>query len=273
MYLLNKVFNSEIKGIDEKEMTLTAYVSTDTVDRMGDILDPAGVDLGNYKKNPVVLWAHDYTKLPIGKAQWIKRDGNGILSKVKFASHEFAQEVFQLYKEGFLKAFSVGFIPKEWEDKENKKGAMNRVYTKWEMLEYSAVPVPANPDAVALALSKGLIKNADLKAMLEVKNDEPIQEFNNEVSNETVPANLETKDISKKENKEANPLDELMAENELLYKQMESLEKENQDLKYRLYVALKEKQDSLSEITADNVVKRIEDVTRGVIRKAQGKID
>ena len=77
-------FSSEIKGIDEKEQTLTAYVSTGARDRMNEVLDPAGIDMSNYKKNPVVLWAHDYTKPPIGKAMWIKKDGVGVLSKVKF---------------------------------------------------------------------------------------------------------------------------------------------------------------------------------------------
>lgn len=266
MELLKKVFNSEIRAINETEQTITAYISTNSVDRMGEVLDPAGVDLTNYKKNPVVLWAHDYSQLPIGKALWTKRDGEGVISKVKFASHAFAQDVFQLYKEGIMKAFSVGFIPKDWVEGKSAKDP-TRTYTKWEMLEYSAVPVPANPDAVSLAISKGLLKNEELKALLVVKEDSaPLQEFNLE----------EPKDIIEETCKEIeldNQLDDLIAENKLSNEKITALEKENAELKYKVFTLLTEKQKALSEITADSVVKRIEDVTRGVIRKAQGKLD
>jgi len=41
-------------------MTLTAFVSTAARDRYDEVLDPKGVDISNYNKNPVVLWAHKY---------------------------------------------------------------------------------------------------------------------------------------------------------------------------------------------------------------------
>ena len=265
--LQKKVYTSEIKGIDDKEMTLTAYVSTATIDRSNEILDPNGVDLTNYKKNPVVLWAHNYEMPPIGKALWVKRDGEGVLSKVKFASTEFAQEIFQLYKEGFLKAFSVGFIPKTHEDKMNKSGDNIRTFTKWEMLEYSAVPVPANPDAIALAMQKGFIKNEQVKKMFEVKEEEPIQEFNNE---EVTTGNPEVKQL---EVITVNPaLDELMAEVGLKDEQIKVLEQENSELRYKLYTFHKQKQQRNSEITADSLAKEVEVIVGRVIRKAQGKV-
>ena len=129
MKMLKRVFDGEIKSIDEHEHTLTAYVSTGARDRMDEVLSPSGVDLKSFKKNPVVLWAHNYNQPPIGKALWIKRDGEGIVSKVQFAKTEFAQEIFNLYKDGFMKAFSVGFIPREHEDGDGKKTA-RRTYTK-----------------------------------------------------------------------------------------------------------------------------------------------
>jgi len=160
--IIKRVFTSEVKGVDDKEHTITAYISTSARDRHNESLDPAGVDLSHYKKNPIVLWAHDYTLPPIGKSLWVKRDGEGILAKVKFASTEFAQEIFQLYKEGFMKAFSVGFIPKEMEEGDGKK-TPRITYKKWEMLEYSAVPVPANPEALTLAIQKGILKTESIK--------------------------------------------------------------------------------------------------------------
>ena len=113
MDMLKRVFTGEIKGIDEKEKTLTAYVSTKARDRMDEVLEPKGAELKAFRKNPVVLFGHDYNAPPIGKALWTKADERGIISKVKFANTEFANEVFELYKDGFMNAFSVGFIPKD----------------------------------------------------------------------------------------------------------------------------------------------------------------
>lgn len=274
MTMLKKVFTSEIKSIDEKENTLTAYISTDTIDRMKEVLDPKGVDVSQYRKNPVVLWAHDYEKPPIGKALWVKRDGQGILSKVKFATTSFAQEIFQLYKEGFLKAFSVGFIPRETEDGDGEKQP-RRTYKKWELLEYSAVPVPANPDALALAIQKGVLKTEALKesiekgwgqeeVLFEAAAPEPIIEVAAPLPEEKTiqPAVV-------------NPgLEELQAENTLLKEKVVSLEKDNAGLKYKLYESNAKKQASVApEITADNLASKVVEVVDRVIRQAQGKVD
>ena len=267
-----KAFNSDIKSIDEKEMTLTAFISTDAVDRMREVLDPAGVDLRNYKKNPVVLWAHSYETPPIGKALWVKREGNGIVSKVKFANTPFAQEIFQLYKEGFLKAFSVGFIPTKAEvgkdDEYDDPKKPRRIFRNWEMLEYSAVPVPANPEAISLAFSKGMIKDEALKKSLEsFMAEAPVQEFNHEQEQPKEEKEVIKESVEEKEN------NVFFEDYGKALQRIEELEKENAEIKYKLYQAIEQLKKHLSEITAQNLVKEIEEITRRVIRKAQGKLD
>ena len=100
------------------EGTFVVAVSTETPDRDNEVFRASGFELSNYRKNPVVLWAHDYSAPPIGKALWVKTVGDKLKAKVKFASTQFAQEIKQLYEEGFLSAWSVGFIPKKWVDGE-----------------------------------------------------------------------------------------------------------------------------------------------------------
>ena len=145
------------------EGTFVVAVSTETPDRDNEVLRASGFELSNYRKNPVVLWAHDYSSPPIGKALWVKTVGDKLKAKVKFASTQFAQEIKQLYEEGFLSAWSVGFIPKKWIDGETDS-EISREYTKQEMLEFSAVPVPANPDALLEAVK--MVKDVNLKKML-----------------------------------------------------------------------------------------------------------
>ncbi len=48
-----------VKAIGENQ--IEAIVATNSIDRHGEILEIDGVDLKQYKKNPVVLWAHDYS--------------------------------------------------------------------------------------------------------------------------------------------------------------------------------------------------------------------
>lgn len=254
--LQKKVFISDIKSIDEKEMTLTAAISSNTIDRMGEVLDPKGVDLKNYQKNPVVLWAHDYSQPPIGKAMWVRRDGETIISKVKFADTVFAREIFGLYKDGYMKSFSVGFIPKDGVAGDGTKGP-RYTFTKWELLEYSAVPVPANPDAIALMVSKGIIKDVVVTA-----NDEIVSEFNHEEK-------IEIKEV---EPVKSAPLEDLLADNALLRKEVESLNKENNELRVRLFDVLTKTQKRLSEIAGNDFVGKAHEIITGAIRKAQGKL-
>jgi len=266
MELLKRIFDGEIKGIDEKEKTLTAYVSTGARDRMDEVLSPEGVDLTKFKKNPVVLFAHDYHQPPIGKALWIKKDGDGILSKMQFANTAFAQEIFNLYKDGFMKAFSVGFIPKDFTDGDGKK-TPSRTYNKWEMLEYSAVPVPANPEALALAMSKGILTDAKLKSMFEIKEDK----HECEVIEET-PAIEEVKEEAKLSPTPEllNEIEVLKTENIALKDQLLTVNNVVLDLRYKLLQSKQAK--TLSEMTDSEILKKIEETAVGVIRKITGKL-
>lgn len=120
-------------------------VSTDDVDRQGETVLQSGWDLSFYKQNPVVLWAHDYSSMPIGICTSIYLENGKLTAEGKFAPAEanpFAQQVRRLYDLGMVRATSVGFIPLEFD--ESQRGTI----TKAELLEFSFVPVPANPHAL-----------------------------------------------------------------------------------------------------------------------------
>ena len=44
--------------VDERLMSARAIINTPREDREGDIIIPQGVQLDNYRNNPVVLWEH-----------------------------------------------------------------------------------------------------------------------------------------------------------------------------------------------------------------------
>lgn len=151
----------KVKSVDEVNHIVEGVFSVEVEDRQGEVVVQKGWVLDNYKKNPVVLWAHQHDTFPIAKMLEIGVDSSNELSgKMQFAveEYEFAATAFALVKGGYLSAFSAGFSNNKYQiDQEN-----NVVYLiENELLEVSVVPVPANQ--LALAKSKGI----DLKGMDE----------------------------------------------------------------------------------------------------------
>lgn len=147
----------EVKGIDKENYKLEAIFSTQDVDRHGDTVMQDGWDIGPFTKNPVILNSHNYGDAAevIGRADNVRVENKKLQGTITFAVNENpkAKVIFDLYAGGFLKAFSVGFIVRKF--KENKDGSWDwSNIEEAELLEVSAVSVPAN--ARALAKAKGI---------------------------------------------------------------------------------------------------------------------
>lgn len=177
-------FVPEIKAIDVDQRTITHLISTASIDRAGDMVEPLGWDLANFKRNPVVLADHSYTiDRIIGRAENVEASKEGLTATTRFDDLGLGAQAFRLISEGFLKAFSVGFKPKiahsvragvnakcercevardsQVEGKSPEE--IERVFIRGthfieqELLEYSAVAVPMQPDAVLNAIKSGII--------------------------------------------------------------------------------------------------------------------
>ncbi len=90
--------------------------------------------------------------LPIGKCLSVQVVNNQLVGQVKFAEHPFAKEVHELYRGGFLSAVSVGF--RSLDHAPNAHGGIN--FRRQELMEFSAVPVPANSRALLAAAADGV---------------------------------------------------------------------------------------------------------------------
>lgn len=172
---MNKLF---IQGLVKKiaENSYEVLASTSAIDRQGDSIDQSGWVIGNYLKNPVMLWAHDYSELPVAKATSVEVTSKGLQVKFEFAPAEAnpkAAQIKMLYDEGFLNAVSVGFMCLEQN---------GNLITRAELLEVSFVPVPANQEALRLAVtSKGLDislveKDFEKGAVENVLNEQEVME-------------------------------------------------------------------------------------------------
>ena len=147
---LGSDFNVEIKELDEKNRTFWAIANAETPDRQNDIVSLNGWDLKNYRKNPVGLFAHNYFEHPHFKTTKTKMDQQKkqFLFKPEFDTHDKADVTWNQFKNGFMNSFSVGFLPKDFTYRnEDDRWDGGKHFNKQELLEISAVPVPAHPDA------------------------------------------------------------------------------------------------------------------------------
>lgn len=158
----------QIKAILRKaaeEGVYTILATTDDVDRDGDVVVPQGVtNLPKYlKDNPVILFGHDYRRPPVGKAVDGRVTETAVELDIEFADTEFGREIKYLYDNGFMSSFSIGFIPKD-----HKVVGDQWYWTAWELLEVSAVPVPANAAAnIVRSLAQKGIQMPKLKELFE----------------------------------------------------------------------------------------------------------
>jgi prohead serine protease len=156
--------------------------SDETLDRADEVIMAGGWRLDAYRRNPIFQNAHQYgdiiftlgraliteVRVPTPKSAIATPH---LFQRIQFATdaNPMARIAYALYKGKFLNAVSVGFIPIRWEDAPvYAPRTPLRRYLEQELLEVSAVGIPANPNALRLGLKAGAIDRADLRELLEL---------------------------------------------------------------------------------------------------------
>lgn len=155
----------KVKPDDKDDLELEFIISDDSVDRMSDRISQRGIDLTNFKKNPVVLWAHDSHGLPVARAIKTYREKdketktNLTLSIARFMEEDlnpFSYMIYRMCTEGFLNACSVGLRIIKYTKSEDEARPYGYDFEETDLLEWSVVPIPANPNALAKAHEIGI---------------------------------------------------------------------------------------------------------------------
>ena len=160
----SRFFAEKSYGVQsDKRQVLGVPHSTEGVDRMGDIIRVKGWQLDAYKNNPVLLFGHDSSSLPIGKATKIRK-GRSVTGMKSLLIDEVYHEadinpeselVWRMVENGALPGRSVGFLPIDVHEPETEEereklglGKYGLEFREQELLESSIVPVPANAEAL-----------------------------------------------------------------------------------------------------------------------------
>jgi len=175
--VLGEIEFASDEGLEAKRQ-IRVIAASGRADRTGDIVNVEGIELANFKKNPIILWAHDHYGLPIARAVDIRVESGKLTMLLEFASkevYEFADTVYKLVKGGFLKGVSIGarVLEAEWILDKNEE-IIGRKFNKLELLELSVVAIPADSKALITAVKSGKVACTDLEACLEKTFDAPL---------------------------------------------------------------------------------------------------
>jgi hypothetical protein len=166
------------------ERSDVSWISTESVDRMGEVVVARGMNDSQFQANPLVTLGHAYWMPPVGKSLWRRRvkDGSlvGIKAKTQYpprpdnwpaAETWVPDKVLALVQAGLLQGKSIGFLPTKVhipDEKEVRKNGwgeqVSLVIDEWLLLEYACVFLPANQDALVEAVSKGAMPTDFLAA-------------------------------------------------------------------------------------------------------------
>jgi hypothetical protein len=158
------------------ERSDVSWISTESVDRAGEVVVARGMNDGQFQHNPLVTLGHAYHLPPVGRSLWRKRVKDGSLAGIKAKTHYPARpdswpaadpwppdKVFALVQAGMLQGKSIGFLPTRVhvpDDQEVQRHGWQNVglvIDEWLLLEYACVFLPANQDALVEAVSKGSV--------------------------------------------------------------------------------------------------------------------
>lgn len=159
-------------AIDESRMCATAIISTPTPDRVRDVMLPRGIDLTDYRLNPVVLWEHGLAGIttPIAKSE--HADGRLAIdvfddrvegTAYHTSKNQESANIFGLLAERIVRASSIRAA-------DNSKSKLSRdahgkpvvVVEWWPLIEWSWGMVGVNPETVTKVLDRGRINGDKL---------------------------------------------------------------------------------------------------------------
>ncbi len=138
---------------DEKSRTFRAIVATATpVLRRGwdgdymEVLNVACVEMAG---SVPFLNAHRTGQIGdvIGRVERVERKGDKLEAVIRLSGRADLEGLARDIADGVVDAVSAGYVVADWLDETAEDGTRTKTAIKWTLVEVSAVPVPADPNA------------------------------------------------------------------------------------------------------------------------------
>ena len=150
--------------MQDKNNRFTFVVSDESLNKYGSRVMTSGIDIEEFKANPVMFWNHKRDedglfgssprdRMPIGRWENIRKDGDRLVADaVLDLNDNTGKKVAQKLADGFLNAASIGIgVLGFSEDPEMMlQGQTRPTITQSKLLEVSIVDIPANGNALKL---------------------------------------------------------------------------------------------------------------------------
>jgi len=165
-YIFATDFDIQKAGLPEGQVEV--IVSTPNVDRQGDRINIDGINTKTMGTNAPVMWSHDYSSYPLGQIVKLWKTAGVLKARVEFALNinPMADMVYQMVKQGFIKAVSIGGLVEEFGKKQDGTTDFNFI-EKMQMIELSFCAIGANPEALVTlkSLESDIIRSGEEKTL------------------------------------------------------------------------------------------------------------
>ena len=144
------VLRADMSPVEDDDRAVTVTCSSEVLGRDKLVLVSRGIDLTNYRANPIWLWQHN-ADWPVARPEQIDVHGDKLVSRVQFPPAGVslrADEVLGLIRAGVINAASTGFEKAQAEPIDPANPRAGTRIVSCELAEMSFVSIPAVPDAL-----------------------------------------------------------------------------------------------------------------------------
>lgn len=253
----------------------TFVLLDETLNEYGFWIPLSGVDVEQFKKNPVMLWMHNRPwrgtsdeVLPIGRWENIRIENGKLLADAVFDDNdEFAARISDKVENGFIKMASVGVkvLVVSSDPKDLKPGQTRETPTKCKMREASIVDIGGLDNALSLAFYD---EDDKLISLADNGDNMPIKLLSNNENNQPNTDMIEMKKTAgllKLADKATD--DEFAAEVEKLQTSEASLKGDNE----KLTLKIKELEDKDKKAKQDEAIALVDAAVKDGRLDAAGK--
>lgn len=154
-------------------------ITNESVNSYGFRVLTAGIDLEQYKRNPVLLYMHERGNV-IGYVKDLVAGNGEVTGELVFdEASELSRRCKKQYEVGSLRMVSIGLDPKETSEAKELllEGQTRPTVTKSKLIEVSLVDIGANDDAIVMKNDGTTIElEKDGNCLLPLLNNKPLNQ-------------------------------------------------------------------------------------------------